>query len=260
MTTQLYLAPAGHGKTTYALERIRRVRAAEPLAPVTMVLPNQSQVAAFRQRLSAEGGALGVTLSTFYTLYAEVLGWAGKLEPRLPEPVQFRLLRHLIANLTDQGALPHYAPLRDKPGFVTAARAPGRTQAGPRSSRRLQTGRPNPGRGRDPPGRTGRDLRGLPGLALRPRLAALALERQPDLGRHLRLLLTDGFDEFNPTQLGVLKILAERAGETVIILIGEVAGRGAEEQGASGSTPPVLLVFLNVGQAVQILEHEAHES
>lgn len=91
-------------------------------------------------------------------------------------------------------------------------------------------------------------------------LAALALERQPDLGRHLRLLLTDGFDEFNPTQLGVLKILAERAGETVIILIGEVAGRGAEEQGASGSTPPVLLVFLNVGQAVQILEHEAHES
>ncbi|NJN55059.1 MAG: hypothetical protein HC804_10055, partial [Anaerolineae bacterium] len=54
-----------------------------------VLLPNQPQVAAFRQRLSLSGGGLGVTMSTFYALYAEVLAWAGTLEPRLPEPVQF---------------------------------------------------------------------------------------------------------------------------------------------------------------------------
>jgi hypothetical protein len=68
MTTHLYLAPAGHGKTTCALERIRQTRAADPLTPIIVILPNQAQVNAFRRRLSASGGALGVKLGTFYAL------------------------------------------------------------------------------------------------------------------------------------------------------------------------------------------------
>ena len=66
MTTHLYLAPAGHGKTAYTLERIRQVRVNDPLAPITVILPNQAQVNAFRQRLSAGGGALGVSLGTLF--------------------------------------------------------------------------------------------------------------------------------------------------------------------------------------------------
>jgi hypothetical protein len=72
------------------------------------------------------------------------------------------------------------------------------------------------------------------------------------------LLLVDGFDEFNPTQLEVLKLLSQRASETIITLTGkreEDAGRrGYEEARANdASAPQVLVVFLNVGQSVQVL-------
>jgi ATP-dependent helicase/nuclease subunit B len=228
----LYLAPAGHGKTTYVLERIRQTRAADPLTPITVILPNQAQVSAFRHRLGAGGGALGVSLGTFYTLYPEVLAWARKLEPRLPEPAQYRLLRSIVARLADEGRLRYYAPLRDKPGFVTALRAllEELKRAGIRREEFKQA------------------IQALPAPETRLSelaeiyvayqdwlldhnwadtegqgwLTALALERQPDLGRHLRLLVVDGFDEFNPTQLEVLKLLTTRAAETIITLTGTI--------------------------------------
>ena len=121
--TYLYLAPAGHGKTTYVLERIHQVRATDPLAPISVVLPNQAQVSAFRQRLGVGGGALGVSVGTFYALYPEILAWARKPEPRLPEPAQYRLIRSIVMGLAEEGRLRYYAPLRDKPGFVVALRA-----------------------------------------------------------------------------------------------------------------------------------------
>ncbi|NIP87379.1 MAG: hypothetical protein GTO03_18235, partial [Planctomycetales bacterium] len=93
MSTHIYLAPAGHGKTTYVLERIHQARATDPLAPISVVLPNQAQVSAFRHRLGAGGGALGVSVGTFYALYPEILAWTRKPEPRLPEPAQYRLIR-----------------------------------------------------------------------------------------------------------------------------------------------------------------------
>ncbi|MFH1908771.1 MAG: hypothetical protein ABIL11_15555, partial [Chloroflexota bacterium] len=72
MPPRLLLAPAGHGKTQAAIQRIRQVLADEPLAPVMVVVPNSIQAAGFRQRLAAAGGALGVEVFTFHTLYAEL--------------------------------------------------------------------------------------------------------------------------------------------------------------------------------------------
>ena len=40
MPPRLLLAPAGHGKTEHIIRRIRQVNAEEPLAPVTVVVPN----------------------------------------------------------------------------------------------------------------------------------------------------------------------------------------------------------------------------
>ncbi len=242
MAVHLYLAPAGHGKTAYVLERIRQVRTADPLAPITVILPNQPQVEAFRARLSVRGGALGVNLGTFYNLYAEVLAWAGQPEPRLPEPVQYRLLRTIVMRLADEGRLVYYAPLRDKPGFVTALRvlieelkrARIRRDDFRQAVQRLP--RPEP-----------RLLElaeiyaayqdwlldnGWVDLEGQGWLAALSLERQPNLGCHLHLLLVDGFDEFNPTQLEVLKFLAQRAAETIVTLTGE------QRSGGAGEKPP----------------------
>ncbi|HEC33257.1 MAG TPA: hypothetical protein ENI37_00890, partial [Chloroflexi bacterium] len=122
MTIELLLAPAGGGKTAYAIARIRALRAAAPLAPVCVVLPNFPQVAAFRRRLAHAGGALGVEIGTFYRLYADILARAGVPAPRLFDPVQHRLLRAIVDRLCDEGRLRHYAPLRDKPGFIRALR------------------------------------------------------------------------------------------------------------------------------------------
>ena len=230
MSTHIYLAPAGHGKTTYVLERIHQVRATDPLAPISVVLPNQAQVSAFRQRLGVGGGALGVSVGTFYALYPEILAWARKPEPRLPEPAQYRLIRSIVMGLAEEGRLRYYAPLRDKPGFVVALRAllEELKRAGIRREKFRQAIQSLPDR--EPRllelaeiydtyqdwllDHKWADTEGQGWLA------ALALERQPDLGRHLRLLIVDGFDEFNPTQLDVLKLLAGRAAETLITLTG----------------------------------------
>ena len=119
----LIIAPAGHGKTRHCITRIKEVRAKAPLASIWVILPNQAQVAAFRRRLAEEGGALGVQLGTFYTFYAEIMARTGRPIPRLLDPVQHRLLRTIVDRLCEEGRLRHYAPLRDKPGFVRLLRA-----------------------------------------------------------------------------------------------------------------------------------------
>ncbi|MCP5088575.1 MAG: hypothetical protein GY952_17435 [Rhodobacteraceae bacterium] len=231
MTTHLYLAPAGYGKTAYVLERIHQARTSDPLTPITVILPNHAQVSAFRRRLSAGGGAMGVTIGTFYTLYAEILAWGGKPEPRLPEPVQYRLIRSIIVRLIDEGSLPYYAPLRDKPGFAVALRAMleelKRTRIRRDEFKQAIQTLPNP----EPRLSELAEVytayqdwlytNGWADTEGQGWLAALALNRQPDLAQHLHLLVVDGFDEFHPTQLDVLKFLAERAPETIITLTGE---------------------------------------
>ena len=51
MPVQLVLAPAGHGKTAYAIEIIR---ALPPLSPVRVIVPDQLAAAAFRRRMAQE--------------------------------------------------------------------------------------------------------------------------------------------------------------------------------------------------------------
>jgi ATP-dependent helicase/DNAse subunit B len=236
MSVSLLLAPAAHGKTARALARIHEARQREPLAPITVVLPNQIQLLAFRKRLAQSGGALGVSLFTIYGLYAELLARAGQPVPELHSEAQIRLLRAVVHQLTDtergQGALTYFAPLRDKPGFAVAVReaieelkrarlpaeelAPKVQGLGPRLEelaaiysayqRWLQD-------------KNWADPEGLGWLA------ALALEQNESLGRDVRLLVVDGFDEFNPTQLAVLAHLAGRAQETLITLTGDPGRR-----------------------------------
>ncbi len=253
MPPRLLLAPAGHGKTENIIRRIRQVLAGEPLAPVLVVLPNSIQAGGFRQRLAAAGGALGVEIHTFHTLYAEILSRVGQPFPLMTDPVRLRLLRVLVDALSSagrtgggfryaqnaaqpppyqdqgKGLLRHYAALRDKPGFIAALR---------NTIEELKRARILP----EDFSRAVRDLEPrLQEIALvyreyqtwlqkagwadhegRGWLAAIALEQNPHLGAEIRLLAVSGFDEFNPTQLGVLSLLANRAHETLITLTGDL--------------------------------------
>ncbi len=240
--TRLLLAPAGHGKTERIIQRIQQLLAEEPLAPVIVLVPNAIQAANFRQRLSVAGGALGVEVHTFHTLYAELLIRAGSPIPLLPDPVRIRLLRAVVDDLCERGRLPsppgrggggegirHYTALRAKPGFISLLR---------NAIEELK-------RARIFPDDFSASVKGLGArleeIALvydayqdwlqkqnwadnegRGWLAAIALESNPTLGADTRLLAVSGFDEFNPTQLAVLSLLATRAKETLITLTGDI--------------------------------------
>jgi len=228
MPPRLLLAPAGHGKTERLIQRIRQVSAQEPLAPLLVIVPNSIQAAGFRQRLASAGGALGVEVHTFHTLYAELLTRAGQPMPLLSGPLRVCLLRLLVDDLCAGGEMRHYAALRDKPGFLAALRSvieelkrarifPEDFAAATRGlSPRLEEislvysayqDWLQRGRWADDEGRGW--------------LAAMALESAPGLGADTRLLAVAGFDEFNPTQLAVLSLLAQRAKETLITLTGD---------------------------------------
>jgi len=229
MTTLLF-SPASTGKTQHCIERVHALRAQDKLALVWVILPNQDHVRAFRRRLSGIG-VMGVELGTFYYFYAEILARAGRLLARLTEPLQYRLIQDIVTRR--YGDHPHkgyYAPLRDKPGFIAELRE---------LIEELKRARIQPDWFASAVMGRGERLEELAALYtdyqawLMPQdwadaegqgwLAEIALQEHPDLCRDVRLLIVDGFDEFNPTQLGVLKTLAQRAGETILTLTGDVS-------------------------------------
>ena len=244
MPAQILLAPAGGGKTAHAVSRVRELRGRAPFAPIWVVLPNFPQVSAFRRRMACAGGALGVEVGTFYRFYADVLACAGIPVPRLFDPVQHRLLRGIVDRLCEQGHLQHYAPLRDKPGFIRALRAliQELKQARVRREDLAAAVADQPPRIAElstvyadyqewlvESGWTDAEGQGW--------LAARALEHNPALYADLALLVVDGFDEFNPTQLEVLRLLADRVGETLITITGDAASSLPRDSGEIGGRP-----------------------
>lgn len=226
----LILSPAASGKTAYIIQRIRQVKAAEPLAPILVIVPNQLQAAGFRRRLAEASGVLGVETLTFYALYADILARAGWPVPALLDPVQVRLLRAIVDDLCERGVMRYYAALRRRPGFVLALR---------NAIQELKRSRILPGDFAAAAHGLGPHLEELAevytayqdwlrrenwaDLEGRGWLAAIALEKKLALGADLRLLAVTGFDEFNPTQLSVLALLAPRVRETLLSLTGSIA-------------------------------------
>jgi len=274
MPTRVLLAPAGCGKTAYALDRIHTVRQTDPLSPIWVILPNQPQAGAFRRRLAAHGGAMGVQIGTFYTVYANLLARAGKPAPRLLGPVQHRLLRAIVDRLATEGCLRHFASLRDKPGFIRALRT---------LIQELKQARIEPQDLIIAVEALDRDAPHLHDLAAiyaayqtwlvdtgwvdaegQGWLAAIALEEHPHLAGDLRLLTVDGFDEFNPTQLAVLELLADRAAETLVLLTGDPTqtrlahrrfARATEAVTAALNAEPESLVNLQFANLQPALAH-----
>jgi len=225
MAVHLYLAPAGHGKTAYALDRARRAAADLACTPVVCV-PTQLQVRAWRQSLAAEGGAIGVRVGTFDALYHSCLDAAGEAYTELSDPIQYRLLRALV----DELPLVHYSPLKDRPGFIQVLQK----LVGEWKAARIQPAALEHAvadMGSEP--RLG-ELVAIydayqkrlqtEGWADRAGVAWLALEalqeRAPAVGRDWPLLIVDGFDNLTEVQIAVLQALAGRVGEFLVTMTG----------------------------------------
>ncbi len=233
MPIHLFIAPAGAGKTQACVDRVRSVSRAQPLAPVWVCLPSAAQATAFRGRLAAAGGALGVEAGTTFDLYRAVLTAAGQILAELEEPLQHRLLRAVIDQAAAAGELQHYGPLRDKPGFLRLLHGliEELKQAQIEPSRFHGVVRGQGARLEELAGLYGRYQEWLLGEGWMDKeglgwLAARALERNPALCRGWALVAVDGFDRFNPTQMAVLGLLGQQVQELVVTLTrGPQAGR-----------------------------------
>lgn len=220
---QLLIAPAAGGKTAYTIQLALRMARSQQ-AQVRVCVPTSLQARAWRSRLAAAGGAIGVHVLTFDQLAAACLNEAKEAYTQLSNPVEYRLLRTVI----DRQELRHYAPLKTKPGFIQVTQkliaelksarvmladfATAVAQSG--SEARLteladlytayQTELQQEGWA---------DRVGLHWLA-----AEALSERAPDACRNWPLLIVDGFDDFTAAQLTLLQLLANRVGECIVTL------------------------------------------
>ncbi len=232
MSVHLYLAPAAAGKTTYVLNLVRDAARGLRFTP-RVVVPSYLQARAWRRRLAEAGGAIGVRVLTFNRLYAECLSAAGEVYTELSEPVQ-SLQYWLIRAVVDELPLTHYAPLTDRPGFIQVLKE---------LIGELKAARVWPETFAQATVALGEELRlrelahvyaayqkrlqdqGWADTAGLGWLAVETLEeRAPDVGRDWPLLVVDGFDNFTPVQLALLRVLAGRVGRMIVTMTGTADG------------------------------------
>lgn len=216
MALNLISAPAGAGKTQYVVEQIRE-RCRAPLLPRILVLvPSAAQLVALRERLAAASHpTFGVTLTDFHTLYHNILDTAGALPRLLPEAARYRLVRYVIRAQVGKGNLSYLARIADKPGLISAISDLIAELKEARVEPEVFADLALTPRTRDLASiyTAYQELLRLKSLADREGmgwLALAALAGDSSLYSDYYYIAADGFDEFNPTQLGLLTLLAAR--------------------------------------------------
>jgi ATP-dependent helicase/DNAse subunit B len=225
MPTTVLLGPVGCGKTRELLSILKQTAREHPLAPIWVLLPSRRQEDAFRERLATDPGDtfFNITFFSFYTLYAHLLDIAARPQRQLDSASRLRLIRALLLNLQAQNQLHVFDRIADKPGFVPVIAdfiyELKQSRIEPEAfSAAASIGSP-----------TDRDLAAIytayqamllqNDLVDREGEGWLALDelgRQPVIATDVRLLLADGFDQFNPLQAQLLARLASRARRTLI--------------------------------------------
>ena len=229
----LWIAPAAAGKTEYVVRRAAE-RAHDLQDTPRIVVPTALQARACRWRL-AKYGALGVRVLTMFGLAQALLdeaGVAGQVSLAVtivPDPVEVRLLRAVV----DETPLDYYHSLRSTPGFVDALRslcqeleaagiaavafkeAVGSMRAPPRLTEMARLYAAYEARMAT---EQWTDAAGLVNWALR------ALASDATLASRWSCLLVDGFDQFAPAQIELMRLLASRVADFSITLTGDPEG------------------------------------
>ncbi|MCK5054254.1 MAG: hypothetical protein KAR65_08245, partial [Anaerolineales bacterium] len=228
MAPKILLSNPATGKTFACLSRVREAVKQLHAIPVWVILPDRLQVLAFNRRLVGAGGAFGVQVGTFGTLYHEILQRSGKPVPIASDAVRQRLIRSVIEDALSEGQLSHFQEIAGKPGFLSVLKDRfgelKRAQVQPETFLKF----------------TAKQDKALQELALLyddyqkqlrelgwadPEglnwLAVAALEADPDLCADWSLLVVDGFDSFHGSQLSALKLLGDRIPQVLITFPGD---------------------------------------
>jgi ATP-dependent helicase/DNAse subunit B len=227
LTTKILLAPAAGGKTRYCIQRILDVLEGHPLGPVWVIVPDRLQAYAFRGRISAAGGAIGVHAVTFGDLYRQILWDADQPIPVTSDPMTQRILQDSIRRVE---GMAYFAPISDMPGFH-------KLLAGTINELKLARVWPD-----DFLEWTESQPDGLAEIAQVYRayqanlvdigwadsagvswLATESLEGDRSPVQDWPLIVVDGFDSFNGSQRAALRILGQQSQELLITLPGQGA-------------------------------------
>lgn len=225
--TQVLLAPAGAGKTRYALQRLVEASVRQPFGKKWVLLPTERQAHAFRRRLldidPSRHTFFNVDFVTFYALYAHLLDAAGVPHRCLDEAARFRLIRHVARSLAREGRFAVFGAIAATPGFARVA-------AGFIYELKQNLIEPDDFLAQAQTDKD-RDLGLLYAQvqALLRRhdlvdregegwLALDTLRALPDLAADVELFLIDGFDQFSVVQARLVALLGGRARESILTL------------------------------------------
>lgn len=225
---RLLTGQAGCGKTQAAIDAVLSERMLRAFDPIWVLLATDRQIHSFRDRLQAAGPSavqFGVEFFNVHTLYHRVLELAHLPQRLIGDTARYGVLRHVIAEAQAEGALRHFGAIASTPGFVRLA-------AGLIDE--LKQGLVFPddfGEAAAQRSDKDRDLaliyeryqRLLNERQLVDRhgagwVAVEALERNPALAQGVRLLVVDGFDQFNRVHTRLITRLAGQVAETLLTL------------------------------------------
>jgi len=236
------LGPAGSGKTTAALAVWNRLRDAAGRG-CALVAPNAAGVEALRDRALAATGT-GVIVSpeimTFAALAGRVLLAAGVQAPVQSAFRRQLMLRRIVNDLRQAGELTALAGVADTPGLiVTLDRSIGELKRAAVEPDALAgaMGDAGPGKGSDlvavyrryQQHLSAADLYDVEGRMwlVRDLLAGAApVAKGKVVDPLLPAVVVDGFTDFTPTQLAILRLLGQRGSRVVVTLPWAHDGRG----------------------------------
>ncbi len=227
MTTELIIAPPAAGKTNTCIQRILALQKENPLARVWGIVPDRLQSAAFRRRLAQAGGAMNVQVGRFSDLFKHILEHGDSFQPVASAPLLHRLIQETVDNAVEEGAIPYFQPLQYFPGFIKVLRD---------AFAELKRAMVSPEKFTQYSASGNAAQKDLAALFARyeTRLTALGwtdaeeitwrairvLEAHHESAKDFQIVIVDGFDSFNASQVQVLKLLAGQVGDLVITFPG----------------------------------------
>ncbi|GAP39731.1 PD-(D/E)XK nuclease family protein [Flexilinea flocculi] len=117
MTIELIMDLPASGKTTVCLQKIRQIKSDDPLASVQVLVPDSLQLQAFQKRLASPSGSWGIRVNTFAQFARSILEKAlsGKIiiNPSLNRQIVCEAIRHIQA----KGKLNYYCNVWNTAGF-----------------------------------------------------------------------------------------------------------------------------------------------
>jgi ATP-dependent helicase/nuclease subunit B len=228
MPIDLIVSPPASGKTNYCLNQLFTACKDNPHKDVWFLVPDGYQATAIRQRIAEQGGALGVHVATYGSLFREILEASGNSVPLAPSALVHKLIRQAIAETYEKNHLYHYGAIREKPGFVNALQTRfaelKRSLVYPEDFTAFAVDQSKPlqelaevyASYQEKLKTLGwEDPEGLSWLAVE------FLKTNPDWLPNWPLLILDGFDSFTKPQLETLGFLSEIVGKIIITLPGD---------------------------------------